>query len=130
MAFWVYMLHCRGGKFYVGHTDDLERRMGQHQSGAIPGFTRDHLPVTLVWCQDLPSRYEAIAAERQIKGWSRAKKMALIRGDWAMISALAKGKNGPLRLAGTAGRSGQASTSSGRTEGGNPTPFDRPSGSP
>jgi putative endonuclease len=117
MAFWVYMLHCRGGKSYVGHTDDLERRMGQHQSGAVPGFTRDLLPVTLVWCQDLPSRYEAIAAERQIKGWSRAKKMALIRGDWAMVSALAKGKNGP-------------STSSGRTEEGKPTPFDRPSGSP
>ncbi len=104
MAFWAYMLHCRGGLFYVGHTDNLEARIGQHQSGAVPGFTRDHLPVMLVWSQDSPSRLEALAAERRIKGWSRAKKLALIRGDWGLISALAKSKNGP-------------STSSGRTEG-------------
>jgi putative endonuclease len=104
MAFWAYMLHCRGGLFYVGHTDNLEARIGQHQSGAVPGFTRDHLPVTLVWSQDFPSRLEALAAERRIKGWRRAKKLALIRGDWALISALAKSKNSP-------------STSSGRTEG-------------
>ena|SRR3569832_531006 len=104
MAFWAYMLHCRGGSFYVGHTDNLELRIGQHQSGQVEGFTRDHRPVTLVWSQDFPSRIEALEAERRIKGWSRAKKLALIRGDWALISALAKSKNGP-------------STSSGRTEG-------------
>jgi predicted GIY-YIG superfamily endonuclease/proteasome lid subunit RPN8/RPN11 len=103
MSFWAYMLHCRGGKFYVGHTDDLERRVAQHKTGAVKGFTSDKLPVELVWSQDFPTRYEAIAAERQIKGWSRAKKLALIRGDWDRLSALAKSKNGP-------------STSSGRTE--------------
>jgi predicted GIY-YIG superfamily endonuclease len=103
MTFWTYMLHCRGGLFYTGHTDNLEARMGQHQSGAIPGFTRDHAPVTLVWSQEFPTRVEALAAERQIKGWSKSKKLALIRGDWPLISALAKGKNDP-------------STSSGRTE--------------
>jgi len=94
MPFWAYMLHCRGGSFYVGHTDNLELRIGQHQSGRIEGFTRGHLPVTLVWSQDFPSRIEALEAERRIKGWSRAKKLALIRGDWALISALAKSKNG------------------------------------
>jgi|CXWL01.1.fsa_nt_gi predicted GIY-YIG superfamily endonuclease len=92
MSFYAYMLHCRGGYFYVGHTDDLDLRMAQHASGHFPGFTRDHLPVKLVWCQDFPTRYEAISAERQIKGWSRAKKMALVRGDWEKISALARGK--------------------------------------
>ena len=97
------MLHCRGGKFYVGHTDDLERRLGEHQSGAMPGFTADRLPVELVWCGEFTTRYEALAFERRIKGWSRPNKMALIRGDWDRISALAKSKNGP-------------STSSGRTE--------------
>jgi putative endonuclease len=102
MSFWTYMLHCRGGAFYVGHTDDLERRIGQHQTGAIKGFTVDHLPVQLVWSQDFSTRHEAKEAERQLKGWSRAKKMALIRGDWVRISQLAKSKNGP-------------STSSGRT---------------
>ena len=103
MTFWAYMLHCRGGVFYTGHTDDLERRISQHQSGVVPGFTQELQPAELVWSQEFPSRYEALAAERQIKGWSRAKKLALIRGDWSEISRLAKGRSGP-------------STSSGRTE--------------
>ena len=77
--------------------------MGQHQSGQIPGFTRDFAPVTLVWSQEFPTRLEALEAERRIKGWSRAKKLALIRNDWADISQLAKKKDNP-------------STSSGRTE--------------
>ena len=97
------MLHCRGGYFYVGHTDDLERRIAQHKSGLLTGFTADHLPVELVWSQEFAMRDEAKASEKQIKGWSRAKKLALIRGDWTLISTLAKGKNGP-------------STSSGRTD--------------
>jgi putative endonuclease len=99
------MLHCRGGYFYVGHTDDLERRMAQHEAGVTPGFVRDHWPAALVWSCEFPSRYEALAMERRIKGWSRAKKLALIRDDWKLISQLAKGKVSP-------------STSSGRTEGG------------
>ena len=103
MSFWAYMLHCRGGYFYVGHTDDLERRIAEHKSGMIPGFTADHLPVELVWSQDFAARDEARSAENQIKGWSRAKKLALIRGDWGRIATLAKGQNGP-------------STSSGKTE--------------
>jgi len=103
MPFWTYMLHCRGGKFYVGHTDDLERRLGEHQSGVVPGFTAGLQPVELVWCGEFPTRYEALVFEKRIKGWSRAKKMALIRGDWERISSLAKSKNGP-------------STSSGRTD--------------
>ncbi len=103
MSFWAYMLHCRGGTFYTGHTDDLEKRIAQHKSGIIPGFTSNRLPVELVWSQDFPTRHEALAAERQIKGWSRAKKLALIRGDWDAVSRHAKKKSGP-------------STSSGRTE--------------
>jgi putative endonuclease len=105
MSFWVYMLHCRGGTFYIGHTDDLDRRIAQHESGAMTGFTSDRLPVKLVWSQELTTRHEAKDAERQLKGWSRAKKIALIRGDWKRISELAKGKSGP-------------STSSGRSESG------------
>lgn len=86
------MLHCNAGRFYVGHADDLDRRIAEHMNGALPGFTRGYLPVKLVWSEVFPSRYEALAAERQIKGWSRSKKMALIRGDWAEISRLAKSK--------------------------------------
>lgn len=101
------MLHCRGGAFYVGHTDDLERRLAQHETGAVAGFTCGRLPVVLVWSQAFLTRLEAKEAERQLKGWSRAKKLALIRDDWAAVSSLAKGKNSP-------------STGSGQTEGGEP----------
>ena len=103
MTFWAYMLHCKGGVFYAGHTDNLERRIGDHQSGLIKGFTQSLLPAELVWSQEFTTRDEALSAERRIKGWSRAKKLALIRGDWGEISRLAKSKSGP-------------STSSGRTE--------------
>ncbi len=92
MCFWAYMLHCHGGQFYVGHTDDLDRRIAQHQSGLIPGFTATRRPVALVWSEAFPTRDEARAAEQRLKGWSRAKKMALIRGDWDQTSFLAKGK--------------------------------------
>jgi len=101
--FWAYMLHCRGGAFYVGHTDDLERRMAQHETGAVAGFTADRLPVAIVWSQAFSTRPDAKEAERRLKGWSRAKKMALIRDDWVEVSKLAKGKDGP-------------STSSGQTD--------------
>lgn len=103
MAFWAYMLHCRGGYFYVGHTDNLESRVSQHKHGAIPGFTAGHRPVELVWSELFATRDEAKACEKQIKGWSRAKKLALIRGDWERISALAKGKGSPSTGSGQAG---------------------------
>jgi putative endonuclease len=94
MAFWTYLLHCNGGAFYVGHSDDLERRVAEHERGARPGFTQDHLPVRLVWSERFATREEALAMERRLKGWSRAKKLALIRGDWDGISRLARGKEG------------------------------------
>ncbi len=103
MSFWAYMLHCRGGYFYVGHTDDLERRVEQHHAGEVAGFAVEHNPVQLVWSQAFASRDEALNAERRVKGWSSAKKMALIREDWASISRLSKGKD-------------RASTGSARTE--------------
>jgi predicted GIY-YIG superfamily endonuclease len=90
MTFWAYMLHCRGGSFYTGHTDNLENRLAMHQAGIGSEFTANRLPVQLVWSQEFTSRTEALATERQIKGWSRAKKLALIRGDWAKVSELAK----------------------------------------
>ncbi|HEX2763510.1 MAG TPA: GIY-YIG nuclease family protein [Allosphingosinicella sp.] len=90
MAFWAYMLHCADRTFYVGHTDDLDARIGAHQSGLIPGYAATRLPVMLVWADEFPTRYEALQAERQIKGWSRAKKLAPIRSDWALISQLAR----------------------------------------
>ena len=90
MSFHAYMLRCSDGSYYVGHTDDLDVRMATHQSGLLPGYTRSRRPVQLVWQQDFPDRDQAFAAERQIKGWSRAKKEALIRGDWEAVQLLAR----------------------------------------
>lgn len=90
MTFHAYMLRCSDGSYYLGQTDMLERRMAQHEAGEIEGYTQTRRPVELVWSQELASRDEAIAAEQQIKGWSRNKKEALIAGDCAAISALAR----------------------------------------
>ena len=106
MGFRVYLLRCRDGAFYAGHAEDLEIRIAQHQSGTLKGFTSSRQPVKLVWCGEAPTRYEAIAMERRIKGWSRAKKEALIAGDWERLSLLARNRQDADR----------PSTSSGRTE--------------
>ena len=66
MTFFAYLLRCSDGAYYAGHTDDLERRMAEHQSGAIPGFTHDRRPVELVWSEAFPERVEAFAVERRI----------------------------------------------------------------
>jgi predicted GIY-YIG superfamily endonuclease len=90
MAFFAYLLRCSDASYYAGHTDDLELRIGQHQAGACGGYTAKRLPVKLVWSQAFATREEALTAERQIKGWGRAKKEALMAGDWKMIQQLAK----------------------------------------
>ena len=83
MTFWAYMVRCADDSYYTGHTDDLERRIGQHNLGETAGYTQTRRPVTLMWSQDFGSRQAAIAAEFQVKGWSRRKKEALSRQDWA-----------------------------------------------
>ncbi|WP_420137270.1 GIY-YIG nuclease family protein [Sphingomonas sp.] len=80
MTFWAYVLRCSDGSYYTGHSDDLQQRIAQHHAGEVAGYTRDRRPVTLLWSAEFPTREEALAAELQIKNWSRAKKEALIRG--------------------------------------------------
>jgi predicted GIY-YIG superfamily endonuclease len=93
MAFWVYMLKCADGSYYSGHTDNIEARIGQHEMGTIAGcYTYTRRPVVLVFSQVCATREEALAAERQIKGWSRAKKEAMISGNWTEVSRLSKSK--------------------------------------
>ena len=92
MAFYAYMLRCADGRYYVGHTDNLDLRFAQHQSGIFGGYTLRRRPVELVWSEYFQTRYEALSAERQIKGWSRAKKEALIPGDWDLVSELARSR--------------------------------------
>ena len=93
MSFWVYLVRCADDSFYAGHTDDLEKRIGEHAVGGCSGYASTRLPVELVFSQECPTRIEALSSERQIKGWSRAKKKALIRGDWEEISRLAKNRS-------------------------------------
>lgn len=95
MSFWVYILRCSDNSYYTGHTDNLENRIYQHHSGAIPScYTFKRRPLELVFSQDFPTREQALASEQQIKGWSRKKKEAMMRGDWAEVSRLAKSKTG------------------------------------
>jgi putative endonuclease len=87
----VYMLRCADGRYYVGSARlGLDRRISEHNNGTYGGYTSKRLPVVLVWAEHLPDITDAIAVERQIKGWSRAKKGALIRGDYELLPLLAK----------------------------------------
>jgi predicted GIY-YIG superfamily endonuclease len=87
----VYILRGSDGSYYVGTTrDTLERRVNEHNAGAFPrGYTKSRLPVELVFHQEFELITDAIAAERRLKGWSRAKKEALIAGDFEQLKELA-----------------------------------------
>jgi putative endonuclease len=88
---WLYILRCADGSYYVGTTRKaLEERLGEHNAGLYDGYTARRRPVTLVFAQHFDTITDAIAAERQVKGWSRAKKEALIAGNWERVAELAK----------------------------------------
>lgn len=93
MPFWVYMLHCGDGSYYTGHTDSLEQRLEQHANARVSSYTSVRKPLTLVFAQDFSSREEALAMELRIKGWSRKKKEALMRGDWSEVKRLSRGRH-------------------------------------
>ena len=88
--YFVYILKCSDGSFYTGHTDNLEKRLYEHQTNYHACYTSMRLPITLVYYETFQSRYEAIAAERKIKGWSHSKKQALIHNDFERIRILSK----------------------------------------
>ena len=90
LAFWTYVLQCSDGRYYTGQTDNLEQRLAQHENGGYCDFTSRRLPIKLMWTQEFGTRIEALEAERRIKPWSRAKKEALIRSDWAALSHFAR----------------------------------------
>ena len=76
--FYLYILECSDGSYYVGHTDDLPTRVAQHESGSLGGSTATRKVLRLAYSCEFASREDALARERQIKNWSRAKKQALI----------------------------------------------------
>ncbi len=90
--YFVYILKCSDGSYYTGVTSNLEKRLNEHNSGLIKGYTSERLPVELVYSNWFNDVYDAIRAEKQIKGWSRAKKEALIRGDFEALVNLSKSK--------------------------------------
>ena len=110
--FYVYMLRCGDNSYYTGQTDDMDLRLQQHDTGKV-GYTSTRKPVVLIWQGEFETREAAIAFEQQIKGWSRAKKEALIQGDWAQVKVLAKSKTSARSELTVAG---PPSTSSGRTD--------------
>jgi len=84
--FFVYMLECADESYYIGMTTSLEKRLAEHEAGIDPyAYTYSRRPVTLVWNQAFDTEHEAFLAERQLKGWSRAKKQALSKDDWNAI---------------------------------------------
>ena len=88
---YVYIVRCRDGSYYVGTTrTTLEIRIAQHNAGTFAGYTASRRPVELVYSQWFERITDAIENERKLKGWSRAKKEALIRGDFASLRQLAK----------------------------------------
>ena len=93
MTAFVYILRCSDGRYYVGSTrSSLERRVSEHDAGHLGGFTKSRCPVELVFSQSFERIDDAVAAERQLKGWSRAKKEALIRGDMEALVKLSKSR--------------------------------------
>ena len=97
MGAWVYILRCNDGSYYTGLTRaaEPETRLSAHNMALSPNsFIAKRLPVVIVYAEYLDRITDAIAAERKIKGWSRAKKEALIAGNWDEVVKLAKRRGG------------------------------------
>ena len=88
----LYILGCSDGSYYVASTSNLEIRLAQHQAGDGGRYTAQRLPVKLLYSCQFGSPYEAFLRERQVKGWSRQKKEALIRGEYEALVELARSK--------------------------------------
>ncbi len=90
MKGYTYILKCANGKYYTGSTTDLDRRIAQHQAGEGANFTRKNLPVELVYYEEHQRIDQAFYREKQIQGWSRKKKEALINGEFDKLPGLSK----------------------------------------
>jgi putative endonuclease len=90
----VYILLCADGSYYTGVTNDIERRIKEHETGINPRcYTYKRRPVELVYFEVFWTPKEAIEWEKRIKGWSRAKKEALIIGNWDKLQELSACNN-------------------------------------
>lgn len=85
------MLRCSDGSYYVGSTTNLEVRLVQHQTGEGAAYTRRRRPVELVWFEEFSRIDQAFAREKQVQGWSRRKREALMVGNYGILPMLSKG---------------------------------------
>jgi predicted GIY-YIG superfamily endonuclease len=88
--FYVYILRCSDGSYYVGHSEDVSTRLKVHNAGEGAAWTARRRPVILVYQEPLTTETEAVERELQLKGWSRAKKEALIKGNRATLKQLSE----------------------------------------
>ncbi|MHB8777729.1 MAG: GIY-YIG nuclease family protein [Anaerolineales bacterium] len=86
----MYILVCCDNSYYVGSTKDLKRRLSQHQEGIGSNYTSKRLPVKLVYCEEYDRIDDAFYREKQVQGWTRRKREALINGTSELLPALAK----------------------------------------
>jgi len=89
---WVYILKCFDRSYYTGCTTNIDERITEHQQGKYDGYTSRRLPVKLLWKTEFRNISNAIDAERQIKGWSRKKKEALMNEDFELLHEFAQSK--------------------------------------
>ncbi len=91
--YYVYIVECSDSSYYSGSTDNIEKRLSEHNQGLYKRcYTYHRRPVTLVYNEYFDNPWEAIERERQIKGWSRAKKKALIESDWSNLQKLSRSR--------------------------------------
>ncbi len=93
MKGYMYILECADQTYYVGSTYDLNVRFDQHQRGEGSNYTKERLPVKLIYYEDFETVSEAFRREKQIQGWSRAKKVALIKKNIKELKLLAQCQN-------------------------------------
>ena len=81
-SYFLYILQCSDGSYYIGYTSDIEKRIAEHANGQGGFYTLNRLPVKLVYSEEFPSRKEAFLAEQKLKKWSREKKEIVIKSGW------------------------------------------------
>ena len=92
-SFYIYILKCKNGSYYVGHTNDPDRRFDEHNKGlAACAYTFSRRPVRMVYLCEFPNRAQAFLIERKVKQWTRKKKEALIEGHLNLLVELSKKK--------------------------------------
>ncbi len=95
---YMYILKCSDGSYYTGSTWDLDKRLWDHMTGFGSNYTKKRLPVKLVYCEEYARIEDAYGREKQVQGWSRRKKQALIDGnedkliEFSKTASLAKDK--------------------------------------